>query len=67
MKDYFTGFFPLLENHIRQGGAVKLGDNIGLVEEVTLRYMRLRDHDGHVHFVLNGQIDAVIYLCPGHA
>ena len=56
VKDYFTGFFLLLETQIRQGDVVKLGDHGGLVEEVTLRYVRLRDYDGNVHFVPNGTI-----------
>jgi small-conductance mechanosensitive channel len=67
VKDYFTGFFLLLENQIRQGDVVKLGEHGGLVEEVTLRYVRLRDYDGHVHFVPNGQIGAVVNLSRGHA
>lgn len=67
VKDYFTGFFLLLENQIRQGDVVKLGEHGGLVEEVTLRFVRLRDYDGHVHFVPNGQIGAVINLSRGHA
>lgn len=67
VKDYFTGFFLLLENQIRQGDVVKLGEHSGLVEEVTLRYVRLRDYDGHVHFVPNGQIGAVVNLSRGYA
>lgn len=67
VKDYFTGFFLLLENQIRQGDVVKLGEHGGLVEEVTLRYVRLRDYDGHVHFVPNGQIGSVENLSRGHA
>lgn len=67
VKDYFTGLFLLLENQIRQGDVVKLGDHSGLVEEVTLRYVRLRDYDGHVHFVPNGQIGTVVNLSRGHA
>ncbi len=67
VKDYFTGFFLLLENQIRQGDVVKLGEHAGLVEEVTLRYVRLRDYDGHVHFVPNGEIRTVVNLSRGHA
>lgn len=67
VKDYFTGFFLLLENQIRQGDVVKLGDHAGYVEEVTLRYVRLRDYDGQVHFVPNGQIAVVVNLSRGHA
>ena len=67
VKDYFTGFFLLLENQIRQGDVVKLGDHAGLVEEVTLRYVRLRDYDGNVHFVPNGQIGSVVNMSRGFA
>ena len=65
VKDYFTGFFLLLENQIRQGDVVKLGEHAGLVEEVTLRYVRLRDYDGNVHFVPNGQISSVVNMARG--
>lgn len=67
VKDYFTGFFLLLENQIRQGDVVKLGEHAGLVEEVTLRYVRLRDYEGQVHFVPNGQIGTVVNLSRGFA
>jgi moderate conductance mechanosensitive channel len=59
IKDYFNGFFLLLDDQIRQGDVVEVADKGGLVEEVTLRYVRLRDLDGHVHFVPNGEIKVV--------
>jgi moderate conductance mechanosensitive channel len=67
VKDYFNGFFLLLENQIRQGDVVKLGDHAGLVEEVTLRFVRLRDYDGYVHFVPNGEIRTVVNLSRDYA
>lgn len=67
VKDYFTGFFLLLENQIRQGDVVQVGDHAGLVEELTLRYVRLRDYDGNVHFVPNGTITSVINMSRGFA
>jgi len=68
VKDYFTGFFLLLENQISTGDIVQLSsDHAGLVEEVTLRYVRLRDYDGRVHFVPNGQISSVINSTRGHS
>jgi small conductance mechanosensitive channel len=67
VRDYFNGFFILLENQIRQGDVVRLLDHSGLVEEVTLRHVRLRDYDGHVHFVPNGQITTVVNLSRDHA
>ena len=59
IKDYFTGFFLLLEDQVRQGDIVELAGKAGVVEEVTLRYVRLRDGDGYVHFVPNGEIKLV--------
>ncbi len=59
VKDYFTGFVMLIENQVRQGDVVEIAGRGGLVEEVTLRYIRLRDYEGSVHFVPNGAIDTV--------
>jgi small conductance mechanosensitive channel len=67
VKDYFNGFFLLLENQIRQGDVVRLGEHAGLVEDVTLRFVRLRDYDGNVHFVPNGQIVTVVNMSRGFA
>jgi small-conductance mechanosensitive channel len=38
---------------------VKIADIGGLVEDITLRHVRLRDYDGNVHFVPNGLITTV--------
>ncbi|WVN41452.1 mechanosensitive ion channel family protein [beta proteobacterium MWH-UniP1] len=59
VKDYFTGFVMILENQIRVGDSVEVGGKTGLVEEVTLRYVRLRDLEGAVHYVPNGVIATV--------
>lgn len=67
VKDYFTGFFILLENQIRQGDVVKVADTAGFVEEVTLRFVRLRDYDGNVHFVPNGLVTTVTNMSRGFA
>jgi len=67
VRDYFTGFFLLVEDQIRQGDVVRLGDHAGLVEEITLRYVQLRDYDGHVHFVPNGTITSVVNMGRGYA
>ncbi len=59
VKDYFTGFVMLMENQIRQGDFIEAGGKSGAVEEVTLRYVRLRDGEGAVHFIPNSQITTV--------
>ena len=67
IKDYFTGFFLLLEDQIREGDVVEIIGKAGEVEEVTLRYVRLRDGDGYVHFIPNGEIKSVTNRTRAHA
>jgi small conductance mechanosensitive channel len=67
IKDYFTGFFLLLENQIRQGDVVEVAGLGGLVEEMTLRFVRLRDYEGNVHYVPNGAISTVTNRSRGFA
>jgi small-conductance mechanosensitive channel len=67
VKDYFTGVVMLLENQIRQGDIVEVAGKAGFVEEVTLRYVRLRDYQGSVHFVPNGVITTVTNLSRNFA
>lgn len=59
IKDYFNGFFMLLENQIRQGDVVEICGKSGAVEDVTLRYVSLRDYEGNVHYIPNGLITTV--------
>lgn len=67
VKDYFNGLFLLLENQIRLGDIVEAGDKAGVVEEMTLRYLRLRDYSGTVHFIPNGEISRVSNMSLGYA
>lgn len=67
VKDYFTGIVMLVENQIRQGDIVEVAGKAGFVEEVTLRYVRLRDYQGSVHFVPNGVITTVTNLSRNFA
>jgi small conductance mechanosensitive channel len=67
VKDYFTGFFLLLENQIRYGDVVEAGGRSGQVEELTLRYLRLRDYSGNVHYIPNSSITVVTNMSVGFA
>jgi moderate conductance mechanosensitive channel len=67
IKDYFNGFFLLLDDQVREGEVVEVAGKSGLVEEITLRYVRLRDFEGHVHFVPNGEIKVVSNRTRGFA
>jgi small conductance mechanosensitive channel len=59
VRDVVSGFFILIEDQIRVGDVVQLGDKGGLVESVNLRMTVLRDLEGNVHYVTNGSIGTV--------
>lgn len=59
VKDVISGFFILLEDSIRVGDVVEIAGVGGLVEEVKLRTIILRDLSGNVHVVPNGIVDKV--------
>jgi small-conductance mechanosensitive channel len=56
IRDLIAGVFILLENQYRVGDVARVADIAGLVEEVHLRKTVLRDLDGIVHHVPNGEI-----------
>jgi small conductance mechanosensitive channel len=59
VKDFITGFFMLVENSLSVGDTVEIAGKTGTVERVTLRVVRLRDVDGTLHIIPNGQITTV--------
>lgn len=56
IKDLIAGVFVLMENQYRVGDVVKVADVVGLVEDINMRKTVLRDLDGIVHHVPNGEI-----------
>lgn len=58
-RDLLGGISLLLDNQLRVGDVVELAGKSGTVEAVTLRSVRLREYDGTVHFVRNGEIGTV--------
>ena len=56
IRDFFTGLFIILENQFRVGDVLCLGDICGTVENINLRMTVLRDVDGTVHHIPNGEI-----------
>lgn len=65
IRDYFYGFVVLLENQYKLNDVVKIGDLSGQVERITLRMTVLRDLEGQVHFIPNGQVTAVTNMTHG--
>jgi small conductance mechanosensitive channel len=56
VRDILSGLFILMENQYGRGDVVTIAGVGGLVEDVNLRRTLLRDLDGAVHSVPNGQI-----------
>src|SRR5437016_13945941 len=54
VKDVISGFFVLFEDQFGIGDVVKIGDFTGVVERMTLRATVLRNLEGQVYVVPNG-------------
>ncbi len=62
VKDVISGFFIILENQYRIGDAIEVAGVSGLVESLSLRRTVLRDLEGRVHTIPNGEIKVVSNL-----
>jgi len=59
VRDFLAGLFMLMEDQYGVGDVVDMGEATGTVEWVSLRVTRLRDVEGVVWWVPNGQITRV--------
>jgi small conductance mechanosensitive channel len=56
IKDVVAGFFILLEDQFHVGDVIQAAGVSGQVEQMTLRMTIVRDLQGTVHFIPNGEI-----------
>jgi small-conductance mechanosensitive channel len=56
VKDFISGVFMLVEDQVGVGDWVDMERATGTVEEIGLRVTQLRDSDGTVWFVRNGEV-----------
>lgn len=59
VKDVIAGMFMLAEDQYGVGDVVNVGSAVGTVEGVTLRIVKIRDLDGGLWYVRNGEISSV--------
>lgn len=59
VKDVINGFFIIIEDHYAVGDLVKISNFEGYIEEVGLRSTKLRDFNGSLHIIPNGQISII--------
>lgn len=68
VKDFLSGIFMLIEDQYGIGDTIDVGDGIvGDVEEISLRVTTLRDIDGGLWYVRNGEILRIGNLSDGYA
>ncbi|HYL38090.1 MAG TPA: mechanosensitive ion channel family protein [Bryobacteraceae bacterium] len=62
VKDVLGGLFLMMENQVRVNDIAVINGKGGLVEEINLRTIVLRDEDGSVHIFANGSIQSLSNL-----
>jgi len=67
VKDVISGFFILAEDQYRIGDVIKIAGVAGVVEDIRPRVTVLRDLDGNVHYVQNGEITVTSNLTQNFA
>jgi len=65
VKDIISGFFILSENQFAVGDVIEASGKSGVVEKMTLRVVVLRDLEGRMHIVPNGEIKVVSNMTRG--
>lgn len=56
IRDIISGFFMIVENQYRIGDLITVENITGTVENISLRVTTLRDWNGVVHYIPNGEI-----------
>lgn len=60
LTDFLAGFFIIVEGEYNIGDEVKIADVTGKVVSISLRRTILRDENGDIHFVPNGQVKLIM-------
>lgn len=73
IKDFMSGFFIITENQYRVGDVIEIATLVGsikvsgTVEGITIRTTILRDQDGRVHHIPNGNIMVTTNMTMNYA
>jgi len=60
MNDMVSGFVILLENYYLVGDWVRIGKAEGIVEAISISNTRIRDENGRLHIIRNGDVKDVV-------
>lgn len=67
VRDIISGFFILLENQFAVGDVIEAAGKSGVVERMTMRVVVLRDLEGTMHVIPNGEMKVVSNKTRGWA
>jgi moderate conductance mechanosensitive channel len=65
VRDVISGIFILIEDQFAVGDLIEVQGRAATVESITLRSTTLRDFNGFVHFVPNGEMKIVVNRSRG--
>lgn len=66
VQDIIAGFFLLLEDQFRIGDIVSIANVSGEVQDIRLRVTVVRDINGNLHYVPNGEIRVATNMMQGY-
>ncbi len=66
INDLISGAFILFENLYLVGDYIETGEASGIVEAIDVRTTRLRDPDGQLHIIRNGQLGDIVNFSKGY-
>ncbi|MEO1192380.1 MAG: mechanosensitive ion channel domain-containing protein [Pseudomonadota bacterium] len=67
VRDIITGLFILIEDTVSVGDVVTVSNHTGVVEDLSLRTIRLRDLSGAIHVVPFGDVTSVVNMTRDYA
>ena len=67
VRDVISGFFLILEDQVRVGDLVRINSASGIVEQINLRTIVVRDGEGAVQVFPNGSITSLANLSKQYA
>lgn len=65
VRDLISGFFMILENQFRIGDVISVNGVSGKIENVSLRITTIRNMEGTVHYIPNGEIKVLSNMTKG--
>lgn len=66
ISDVIAGLVILFENQYLVGDYVEIGQAKGVIEALTVRHTQIRDQQGRLHLIPNGQVKDVINSSKGY-